>query len=121
MGEFEDRLNGILNNPKEMEKILAIAQNFMGGGSTAASTGAPPPVGSISPPPTEGGGLDGLLGGIDPGLMAKLAKGLAGGVGTATLLQSVSPHLKSERQGQLKRAITVAQMVRVARSMFSSE
>jgi len=119
MGEFEDKLSGILNNPQEMEKIMAIARNFMGGGNSAAPTGAPPPIRDT--PPVEGGGLDGLLGGLDPGLMAKLAKGLAGGVGTAALLQSISPHLKSERQGQLKRAITVAQMVRVARSMFSSE
>jgi len=120
MGEFEDKLNGILNNPQEMEKIMAIARNFMGGGGSAAPTGAPPPVGGGAPP-VAGGGLDGLLGGLDPGLMAKLAKGLAGGVGTAALLQSITPHLKNERQGQLKRAITVAQMVRVARSMFSSE
>lgn len=119
MGEFEEKLNGILNNPQEMEKIMAIARNFMGGGGPAAPADDPPTGGA--PPPIEGGGLDGLLGGLDPGLMAKLAKGLAGGVGTAALLQSVSPHLKSERQGQLKRAITVAQLVRVGRSMFSNE
>ena len=129
MGEFEDKLNGILNNPQEMEKIMALARNFMGNGSPAGSVGVPPvpppPVGQVvdSPLPSFGGGegLDGLLGGLDPALMAKLVKGFAGGMGTAALLQSITPHLKSERQAQLKRAITMAQMLRVARSMFGSE
>ena len=59
MSEFEDKLNGILNNPQEMEKIMALARNFMGGGgeATTASAPVPPP-----PPPTAtsatGGGMD---------------------------------------------------------------
>ena len=119
MGEFEDKLNGILNNPQEMEKIIALARNFMGGG---ADSGPPPPPGSAPSGGGTGGlNLDGLLGGLgglDPGLLQKLARGFAGGVGSAALLQSITPHLKSERQGQLKRAITIAQAVRVARVMF---
>ncbi|MCL2568024.1 MAG: hypothetical protein FWE12_01125 [Oscillospiraceae bacterium] len=116
MGEFEDKLNGILNNPQEMEKIMALARNFMGGGS---GSGPPPPPGTA--PSGGAGGLNvgELLGGIDPGLLAKLGRGLAGGVGSAALLQSITPHLKDERRGQLKRAITIAQVIRVARTMFS--
>jgi len=116
MGEFEEKLNGILNNPQEMEKIMALARNFMGGGS-----GPPPPPPPGGAPSGIAGGLDlnGLLGGIDPGLMQKLVRGLAGGMGSAALLQSITPHLKDERQGQLKRAITIAQMVRVARGFLS--
>ena len=63
--------------------------------------------------------LGGLLSGIDPGLIKKLVRGFAGGGGSAALLQSITPHLKEERQSQLKRAILVAQMVRVARAYFS--
>jgi len=111
MGELEDKLSGILNNPKEMEKIMALARNFMGGG------GPDPPEGGSAP---KGGlNLDGLLGGVDPGLMKKLAQGFRGGMGSSGLLQSITPHLKDARQGQLKRAIMIAQMVKVARAYFN--
>ncbi|MCL2588304.1 MAG: hypothetical protein FWD84_02730 [Oscillospiraceae bacterium] len=125
MSEFEDRLNGILNNPQEMEKIMAMARNLMGGGGSAdqpQAGAAPPPVPpSPAPGATGSGGPDlaGLLGGIDPGAVQKLMKGFSGGGGTAALLTSITPHLKDTRQGQLKRAIMIAQMVRVARGYFS--
>ena len=109
MGEFEDRLNGILNNPQEMEKIMNLARNFMGGGG-----------GSDAPPSAAPGGLNGLLGGLDPGMMQKFMRGFSGGAGSAALLQSITPHLKDTRQGQLKRAMMIAQMVRVARGYFGS-
>jgi len=120
MGEFEDKLNGILNNPQEMEKIMQFARGFMGGGESAGGTpDSAVPNGAAAP--TTGGApsVEGLLGGLDPGLLKKLAGGLAGGVGTGTLLQAVTPHLKDERKGQLKRAITIAQMVKVAKGYFS--
>ena len=115
MGEFEEKLSGLLNNPQEMEKILHFARSFMGSGEASenASDGAAPAAGSGS------SGLEGLLGGLDPGLMQKLARGLKAGIGTAALLQAVTPHLKDERRGQLKRAVTIAQMMRVARAVFT--
>ena len=112
MGEFEEKLNGILNNPQEMEKIMALARNFMGGGSGPD----PPPQGGAAP---LGPNLEGVLGGIDPRLIQKLAQGFRGGMGSSALLQSITPHLKDTRQTQLKRAIMIAQMVRVARAYFS--
>ena len=116
MGEFEEKLNGLLNNPQEMEKIMALARNFMGG-----SGGSTPPDPGVAPKSPGSGGLDlgGLLGGLDPGLMQKLTRGFAGGMGSTALLTSITPHLKDTRQSQLKRAITIAQVVRVARTMFS--
>jgi len=114
MGELEEKLNGILNNPQEMEKIMALARKLMGGGGTSV----PPELGAA--PPTPGGlDIDGILGGLDPGLVQKLARGFTGGMGSSALLTSITPHLKDERQGQLRRAITIAQVVRVARTMFS--
>ena len=117
MSELEEKLNGLLNNPQEMEKIMALARNFMGGGAGPAPP--PPPPGGASPPGAGGFDLGGLLGGLDPGIMQKLVRGFSGGMGSAALLQSITPHLKDTRQGQLKRAIMIAQMVRVARGYFS--
>ena len=115
MSEFEEKLKGILNNPQEMEKIMALARNFMGGGG--GSSGPPPPPGSV--PPAGSFNLEGLLGGIDPGILQKLVRGFSGGAGSAALLKSITPHLKDTRQGQLKRAMMIAQMVRVARGYFT--
>ena len=114
MGEFEEKLSGLLNNPQEMEKIIQLARSFMGSGENPEA----PPEGAPAPKAGGGAGLEGILGGLDPGLMQKLAAGLKGGLGTAALLQAVTPHLKDERKGQLKRAVTIAQMVRVARAVF---
>jgi len=32
MSEFEDRLNSILNDPEQMDKIASMAKSLMGGG-----------------------------------------------------------------------------------------
>jgi len=114
MGELEDKLHGILNNPQEMEKIMAIARNFMGGADQVAS----PEVGASSPVSSESFDVAGMLSGLDPKLLGKLTAGLSSGVGSGALLQAITPHLKEERQGQLRRAITIAQLVRAARVMF---
>ena len=115
MGEFEEKLSGLLNNPQEMEKIIQLARSFMGSSENPEGT----PEGAPAPKTGGGSGLENILGGLDPGLMQKLLVGLKGGLGTAALLQAVTPHLKDERKGQLKRAVTIAQMVRVARAVFT--
>jgi len=114
MGELEDKLHGILNNPQEMEKIMALARNVMGGMGEAA----PPQGGDAVPASQEGFDVAGMLSGLDPKLLGKLTAGLSSGIGTGALLQAITPHLKEERQGQLRRAITIAQMVRAVRVMF---
>ena len=114
MGEFEDKLSGLLNNPQEMEKIMQLARTFMGSETKETAPENPAPS-----PAAAGSAVEGLLGGLDPGLLQKLALGLKGGVSTAALLQAVTPHLKDTRKDQLKRAVTIAQMVRVARTVFT--
>ena len=114
MGEFEEKLSGLLNNPPEMEKIMHLARNFMGGSESSENA----PEAAAAPKAGGSPNLEGFLGGLDPTLMQKLAQGLKGGVGTVALLQAVTPHLKDERKDQLKRAVTIAQMVRVARAVF---
>lgn len=119
MGEFEEKLNGILNNPAEMEKILTLARGFMGSGGDLTSTSAGPTGAPTPPTPTTSGAdIAGLMGSLDPNMIGKLAKGFSGGVGSAALLQAMTPHLKMERQGQLKRALAIAQMLKAAKAIF---
>lgn len=121
MGEFEDKLNGVLNNPQEMEKIVTLARSLMGGGETTQVQAAapPPPPASVPAPSTGSSGISEMLGNIDPGMVKKLAQGLSGGVGSAALLKAMTPHLKDARQGQLKRALAIAQVVKAAKAVFT--
>lgn len=75
----------------------------------------PPPA-----PPAQEKSLGSLIDGLDLGVLKKLTSGLTGG-GTAALLQAVTPHLKETRKSQLGRAVSVAQMVRVAKSVLVSD
>ena len=57
MSEFEDRINSVLNDPEQMDKIANLAKSLMGGEAQKADPGD--------------GGMMGKLG--------ELAKGLSGG------------------------------------------
>ena len=123
MGEFEDKLNQILNNPQELEKIVNLARGMMGGDtpSQAQQQHTPPPQSQpvAYPQQPQSSGMGSLLDNLDAGLMKKLARGFSGKTGSTALLQAVTPHLGDTRKSQLKRAITVAQMVKVARSVLT--
>lgn len=94
MSDFEDKLNHILSDPQEMEKISRLAAQFMGG--SADGNGEAPP----SP-----GGLPDL-------------KGMLGGLGQrsdkAALLSALSPYLSPDRRQKLQKALRLAQAARIA-------
>ena len=97
MNEFEEKLNAILSDPGEMEKISRLAAQLMGGG-------APEPT-----PAQDSAG--------DSALFQRLA-GLMGGAGVkdkTALLQALSPYLRPERQAKLKKALNIARVARLAR------
>ena len=72
MSELEDKINGILGDPVQMEKIAGLAKSLMGG----SDSGDAPAEKTKS----AGGGLDSLmqsLGGdsaIDPAMLARLSR-----------------------------------------------
>ena len=43
MGELEDKLNSILGDPAQMEKIAGLAKSLMGGGAAPRRTARPRP------------------------------------------------------------------------------
>jgi len=96
MNDFEDKLNRILSDPEEMDKISRLAAQLVGG---AAPGEAKPPHDAESGFPD----LKGLLGKAGSGKNDK-----------AALLAALSPYLRPERRQKLQRALRLAQAARIA-------
>lgn len=96
MGELEDRLNSILSDPGQMEKIAGLARSLMGGENPAPAAPAPDAA------------LLQKLG----GLMASSAQ--APGREQA-LLAAMRPWLSERRREKMDRALQLARMARLAR------
>ena len=108
MGEWEDRLNQVLNDPKQMEQITQLAQSLMGGGQADASP------------------LDGLAEhGVDPGLPGRVARLLNEEQGEDRarqgLLTAMKPYLYPRRQEKLDRAMKLARLSHLARLALGEE
>ena len=116
MGDFESKLEQVLNDPKAMGQIMALAQS-LGGGSQP-----PPPP----PPPAEGAAPAGEppAGGAMPDLDPKLLGGMASLMGQlgqgddrrTALLNALRPFVKPERYARLDQAVQIARLSRLARA-----
>ena len=127
MGEMEDKLNAILNDPSAMGQIMALAQSLGGGtprpqASPAGEAEAPASAGSA--PPALAGGEDPLaaLGEIDPGMIQMGMRLLREYQGeddrTVALLNALRPFLKESRLAKLDRAVQISRLARVIRVLF---
>ena len=131
MGEMEDKLNAILNDPSAMGQIMALAQSLGGGaprpqaspaGEAAQEAEAPASAGSA--PPALTGGEDPLaaLGEIDPGMIQMGMRLLREYQGeddrTVALLNALRPFLKESRLAKLDRAVQISRLARVIRVLF---
>lgn len=118
MSEFEDRINAILGNPDEMEKIMNMASQFMGGGAGKKEE----PEQGKRPAPDSGpdpGGPAGLgsLGGFDAEMFSKIGRLMSkvqGGNEKTELLRAMGPYLKQERREKMEKAIRFARIAKVA-------
>ena len=109
--EIGGKIQQILSSPESMAKLQSML-GAMSGGEAAAP--APP-----SPPPSAGG-LDGLLGGgggLDLGILAKIAP-LLGNLGKENehtrLLHALRPYLHGGREKRLDDAIRMMQFAAIA-------
>lgn len=95
MGELEERLNSILSDPGQMEKIAGLARSLMGGEAAAPETPAP-----------------------DAGLLKKLGGLMAQNTQTPSreqaLLAAMRPWLSERRREKMDRALQLARMARLA-------
>ena len=116
MSELEDKINGILGDPAQMEKIAGLAKSLMGGGD---SGDAP-----AEKTKSAGGGLDSLMqsGGdsaIDPAMLARLSRALSSGAGEKkqerALLEAMKPYLSEKRRSKMDKAIKLARLASIAR------
>jgi len=108
MGEMEEKLNTILNNPQMMQSILSMAQSL-----------------SQDPPPSqpEGNKEEPVLPEIDFSMLQKLG-GLAGQSGIdpqqKALLHALSPFLSPGRVQKLEKAMRAAKIARLASHFLNS-
>lgn len=113
MSELEDRINSLLSSPEEMEKIAKLAQSLMGDlGSSAVEK----EEGRNQESP-----LDGLLGGIDPGMIAAIGRAMSdsGQSDKTKLLSALSPYLGEKRREKMTKAIHIARVAKLAGAVFS--
>lgn len=116
MGDFEDMLNSILSNPKDMERIMGLARELTGGDAPASETERPKAEEPRSSPLPD---LDGLT----PGMLSAIGK-LLGQLrqkddGKAALIASMKPYVRPERREALDRAVKIARIARIARTAIN--
>ena len=97
MSEFEDRINSVLKDPEQMDKIASLAKSLMGGE-------APP-----EPAPDTGS---------DEGLLKKIS-GLMKSSEAKTsndkkLLEAMRPYLSEKRRSKMDKAMKIAKLASIA-------
>ena len=132
MSEWEEKLNTLLSDPDAMAQVMQMAQSLsqqMGQPGGAAPGAAGPAPSAPTPPPPQGdpmGDLSSLLGGIDPGMIAKLLPVLSQlnrpeSGETAAFLRALRPFLKPERQDKVERAAQLARFIHLGKTLLLSE
>lgn len=106
MSELEDKINSILGDPEQMEKIANMAKSLMGG-TREESPAAP----------GGGAGLESL--GMDPASLGRLSRILKNSQGEKpqerALLEAMKPYLSEKRRSKMDKAIKLARLAKIAR------
>ena len=97
MNEFEDKLNSLLSDPKQMESFASFAKSIMGGEAPMATGSSPD---------------------IDPALMKKVGSLLSRGDNISNndkrLLEAMKPYLSEKRRSKMDRAMKIARLASIA-------
>ena len=126
MSEFEDKINSLLNDPKQMDKIAAMAKSLMGDeGGTPKPQNAANKAEDSGFDPAMLGKLTGLFKkdgsedvGIDPAMLGKLmgllGKGSSGDSERTALLNAMKPYLSEKRRTKMDKAMKLARIAKIA-------
>ncbi len=117
MGELEERINSVLNDPEQLARISAMAQSLMGG----AGREGPVEGESAAPPGKNAASEDSAL--PDFGKLASLLRGAAGQNNPRlAALEALAPSLDPRRGEKLRRAMRLARVLRLAQTgLFGAE
>ena len=112
VSEFEDKVNSILNDPQQMEKIAGLAKSLMGG---EAQQGVPESSGNGM-----ASAFSSLLGGDDNGFdIGKISRILSASAGVddekQALLNAIKPYLSEKRQRKMDKAMKIAKLASIAK------
>ena len=111
MSELEDKINGILGDPVQMEKIAGLAKSLMGGSDSGSDT--------AEKAKSAGGGLDSLMQSLGGGEGARLSRAFSSGAGEKkqerALLEAMKPYLSEKRRSKMDKAIKLARLASIAR------
>ena len=103
MGELEERISGVLNDPKQLQEIMDMARSLMDGGGAAELLRG---LGGEAPGPAPFGAPTG---------------GSPGGRDTRALLEAMRPWLSEKRRGKLERALRLSRLAHLALTMLGKE
>lgn len=96
MGELEEQLNRVLNDPEQMAELNRLAQSLLGGDAPAAP-------------------------GPEAALLGRAAQLLGAGEGRSEgMLRALAPYLSPKRRARLERALKLGRMSRLLR-LFGEE
>lgn len=123
MSEFEDRINSVLNDPEQMDKIANLAKSLMGGGDTqkadSGDGGMMGKLGELARGLAGGDSADTGSPGIDPAMLGKIGRlmnaGNAQSSNERALLEAMKPYLTEKRRQKMDRALQLAKLARIAR------
>lgn len=125
MSELEDKLNSLLSDPAGMAQVVQLAQQL----SSTMGQSAPQPPPNATPGPSPAApsqspaGLNSLLGGVDPTVIAKFLPVLqtltADQSHSTQLLNALKPYLKEEKQAKVERAARLARLITVGKRFLS--
>lgn len=121
MGELEERISSVLNDPEQLSQIRAMAQALMGG----ANAGVPFESGNPAPPGNAGSSGNAAPP-ENPASLEKLAEllrgGAAGGSPRLAALEALASCLDEKRREKLRRAMRLARVLRLAQAgLLSAE
>ena len=110
MGDFEDKLESILNNPQAMSQIMSLAQSL--GGNSEQPSPPPKQESTATQPDKSQFPLDGRLLSLFSTLFTQYNDHDDQRV---ALLNSLRPFVKERRYAKLDKAIQIAKLSRMAR------
>jgi thioredoxin-like negative regulator of GroEL len=114
MSELEDKLNSLLNNPAEINKIAQMAKSLFDTGQDEKDK-------------DKGGetllqSLSSLGEGLNPKIIGELGKIMSdrgGSESKRAILEAMKPYLNEKRRKKMEQAIQIAKLARLAEIVFA--